>query len=112
MGLTFFIPEINYVHSKFRTAHFENSFTIQIGTSLGPFSGSGKLFVILCITIGTEFLFVFFSVCTVLMGIVMQVAELNEENIANATERLCHYLPNYAQTECLAIVDELKQIIG
>lgn len=45
------------------------------------------------------------------MGVAMQVAEINEENIVNATTRLCYYLPKFAQTECLETVDKIRKIV-
>ncbi|XP_018569442.1 acyloxyacyl hydrolase [Anoplophora glabripennis] len=50
------------------------------------------------------------AVCTVLTGVAMQVAEIHEESLVNATIRLCNYLPKFAQDECLEIVTKIETI--
>ncbi|CAH0559422.1 unnamed protein product [Brassicogethes aeneus] len=50
------------------------------------------------------------AVCTVLMGVAMQVAEIKEESIANATKRLCTFLPGNAKKECLSLVEDVEPL--
>ncbi|KAJ8921984.1 hypothetical protein NQ315_008621 [Exocentrus adspersus] len=50
------------------------------------------------------------AVCTVLVGVAMQVAEIYEESLVNATERLCNYLPKIAQEDCLQLVTKIDLI--
>ncbi|KAJ8935056.1 hypothetical protein NQ318_002685 [Aromia moschata] len=51
------------------------------------------------------------AVCTVLMGVAMQVAEVHEEDVVNATRRLCGYLPTFAKDECLVMVTKIEPAI-
>ncbi|KAJ8970389.1 hypothetical protein NQ314_001257 [Rhamnusium bicolor] len=51
------------------------------------------------------------AVCTVVMGIAMQVAEMHKESLVNATTRLCNLLPDYAQNECLQVTSTIELIV-
>ncbi|EEZ98824.2 Acyloxyacyl hydrolase-like Protein [Tribolium castaneum] len=48
------------------------------------------------------------AVCTVLTGVTMQIAELHEEDLFNATKRLCNVLPNKIRHPCFRIVDKVE----
>lgn len=38
----------------------------------------------------------------------MQVAEVHEEDLFNATKRLCHVLPDKIQSPCFEIVNTIE----
>lgn len=44
------------------------------------------------------------------MGVTMQVAEVHEESLVNATKRLCNYLPKFARNECLYLATQIEII--
>jgi hypothetical protein len=52
------------------------------------------------------------AVCTVVTGVAMQVAEVHEEDLFNATKRICNFLPSRIKNPCFRILTQLEPYLS